>query len=122
MPQFMNIPGMTTRRVEPDIDVVELIGSLRIGSTLSWIETDLRRLIKEGSRKLIIDVSRLRYADSAGIGLFITVNGAIEQAGGRLCITGANGELAKSFTIVHIDRVIPMDTTVEAACESFASR
>jgi anti-sigma B factor antagonist len=117
----MNIPGMVARRVDPDIDVVELIGTLRIGSTLSWIETDLRRLISEGSRKLIIDVSRLRYADSAGIGLFITVNGAMEQAGGGMRISGANGEVAKSFNIVHIDRVIQMNANVDAACDSFAS-
>lgn len=117
----MNIPGMLTRRVEPDIDVIELIGTLRAGSTLSWIETELRRLIDEGSRKLVIDVSRLRYADSAGIGLFITLNGAMEQAGGRMRISGAGGELAKSFNIVHIDRVILMDPTVEVACDSLAS-
>ena len=117
----MTIPGMKTRRVDPDIDIVELIGTLRLGSTLSWIEADIRRMIGEGSRKLIIDVSQLRYTDSAGIGLFITMNGAMEQAGGRMRIAGASGEVAKSFSIVHIDRVILMDSSIEAACDSFAS-
>jgi anti-anti-sigma factor len=111
------IPGMKTRRVEPDIDVVELIGTLSLGSTLSWIETDLRRLIREGGRKLIIDVSQLRFADSAGMGMFITINGEMEQAGGQLRIAGANGNVAKSFSVTHIDRVILMDASVETACE-----
>jgi len=115
------IPGMKTRRVEPDIDIVELVGNLTHGSALTWIETDIRRLIKEGARKLILDISQLRYTDSAGIGMFITVNGEIEQAGGQLRIAGANGMVAKSFTIVHIDRVMRMEASVDAACQSFAS-
>ena len=115
------IPGMKTRRVEPDIDVVELIGTLNLGSTLSWIETDIRRLIREGGRKLIIDVSQLRYTDSAGMGMFVTINGEIEQAGGQLRVAGANGMVAKSFSITHIDRVIVMDANVDAACESLGS-
>jgi anti-sigma B factor antagonist len=115
------IPGMKSRRVEPDIAVIELIGTLSLGSTLTWIETDLRRLIREGGRKLVIDVSQLRYMDSAGIGLFVTINGEIEQAGGQLRIAGANGNVAKSFAATHIDRVILMDADVEAACERIAS-
>src|SRR5262245_9491882 len=115
------IPGMKTRRIEPDIDIVELIGNLSHGNTLSWIETAIHRLIKEGARKLIIDVSQLRYTDSAGIGMFIAINGAMEQAGGRLSIAGASGMVAKSFGIVHIDRVLVMEQTVEAACDSLAS-
>src|SRR5262245_48725921 len=110
-----------TRRVEPDVHVVELIGSLRIGHSLSFVETDIRRLIKEGARKVIIDVSRLEYNDSAGMGVFIGVNGEMEQAGGQLRVAGANGMVAKSFSIAHIDRVIPMDASVEAACSSLAS-
>jgi anti-sigma B factor antagonist len=110
---------MKTRRVEPDIHIVELIGSLRVGHSLSFIETDMRRLIKEGARKLIIDVSQLQYTDSAGIGVFIGVNGEMEQAGGLVRIAGATGMVAKSFTIVHIDRVMLMDATVEAACANF---
>src|SRR5262249_51220256 len=113
------IPGMQTRRVEPDITVVELIGSLSLGNTLSWIETDIRGQIKEGMRKLVIDISQLRYTDSAGIGMFITVNGEIEQASGQLRIAGATGIVAKSFTVTHLDRVIFMDADVEAACAKF---
>ena len=110
------IPGMKVRRVEPDIDVVELVGSLNLGNTLHWIETDLRRLIKEGSRKLVLDVSQLRYADSAGLGMFININGEIEQAGGQLRIAGASGMLAKSFTVTHLDRVLLLDSDVDTAC------
>ena len=113
------IPGMKTRRVDPDIDVVELIGSLSRGSTQSWIETDIRRLIAQGARKLIIDISELRYVDSSGIGMFIILNGEIEQAGGRLRIAGAQGAVAKSFAIVHIDQVLLMDADVPTACARF---
>src|SRR5262245_61925953 len=113
------IPGMKTRRVEPDIDIVELFGNLNTGHTLTLIETTIRGLIKNGSRKLILDVTQLRYADSAGIGMFIQMNGQMEQAGGSLRIAGADGMLAKTFSVVHIDRVLLMDPDVQSSCTRF---
>ena len=112
------IAEMKMRRIEPDIQIVEITGSLRLGFTLTWMETEIRRSIKEGARKLIIDVTGLRYTDSAGLGMIISANGDMEQAGGQLRIAGAAGALENSFKIVHIDRVIPMDETVEVACKN----
>ena len=112
------IPGLKARRVEPDIDVVEIIGTLNLGDNLRMIESDLRRRIREGSRKLILDVSQLRYSDSAGLGMIIVINGEIEQVGGQLRIAGATGVLAKSFSSSHLDRVLLMYEDVESACKA----
>ncbi len=107
------------RLVEPDITVVEISGRLSLGNTLMFLESEIRKMIEQQTRRLVLDISDLQSIDSAGIGMLVACNGMIEQAGGRLCLAGANGFVAESFHTVHINRIINEYADVEAACESF---
>jgi anti-sigma B factor antagonist len=113
--------GTKTRKVEPDITVVEITGRLNLGNNLVGLEVLLKRLIEDGSRKLVIDVAELSYVDSAAIGMLIATNGIMEQAGGRMRMSGAHGAPAKSFEVVHLDRLIPIDSDVESSCRQLTS-
>jgi anti-anti-sigma factor len=62
----------------------------------------------------------LGYTDSAGIGMIISLNGEMEQAGGQMRIAGAQGLVAKSFDIVHMERVIALDANVESGCRALS--
>jgi anti-sigma B factor antagonist len=104
-----------TRRIEPDITVVEISGRLNLGNSLMSIETSIRRLIDEGARKLIIDLTGLDSIDSSGIGMMVSCSGLIEQSGGRMRIAGARGSVAKSFDLVHLNRIAALDPDVESA-------
>jgi anti-sigma B factor antagonist len=109
-----------TRSVEPDITVVELSGKLHLGNTLSDIEAGIKKMIGEGCRKMVIDLTELGFIDSAAIGMLIGCNGAMEQAGGALRIAGAHGTVAKVFEVVHMSRIVGLDPDVATACGSLA--
>lgn len=106
------------RRVEPDIDVIELSGRLHLGNALQALESSIKRMIDEGSRKLVVDVAALEAIDSSGIGLLIGCRGHMEQAGGALRIAGAHGSVAKVFGVVHMERIAPLDGDVDASCHA----
>ena len=110
-----------TRRIEPDITVVEIAGRLALGNVLVSLEYSVRRLIEEGARKLIVDLAALDNVDSAGIGVLIACSGLLEQTGGHMRIAGARGSVAKSFEIVHMDRIVALDPDVESACRHFTA-
>ncbi len=101
--------------------IVELTGHLNLGNTLIGIETSIKRLIDEGARKLVIDVTGLNYVDSAGIGMLVACTGQIEKGGGRMRIAGAHGSVAKAFEVVHLHRITPLDADVALACENISA-
>ena len=103
------------RNVDPDVTIVELSGHLNLGNELMSIENAVKRAIEGGARKLVIDVARLDYIDSAGIGMLVACNGQIDRAGGKLRIAGAQGTVAKAFEVVHMDRITALDADIEAA-------
>ena len=99
------MPGSKIRQVEPDLTVVELTGHLHLGNELMTVEAAIKAVIDNGARKLVIDVTRLDYIDSAGIGMLVACNGRIEKAGGKMRVSGAQGSVAKTFEVVHMDRI-----------------
>jgi anti-sigma B factor antagonist len=115
------MPQSKTRKVEPDLTVVELSGHLNLGNELMSAENALKRLIDEGARKLVIDVSKLEYIDSAGIGMLVACNGQMDRAGGQMRVAGAQGTVAKSFEVVHMDRITSLDADVDAALSNLST-
>jgi anti-sigma B factor antagonist len=109
------MPGSKIRKVEPDLTVVELTGHLNLGNELMGVEAAVRRVIDEGARKLVFDVTRLDYIDSAGIGMLVACNGQIERVGGKMRVAGALGTVAKAFEIVHMDRITSLDADLASA-------
>ena len=114
------MPGSKIRQVEPDVTVVELTGHLNLGNELMTLEVAVKRLFQEGARKLVIDVTRLEYIDSAGIGMLVACNGQMDRAGGKMRVAGAQGTVAKSFDVVHMDRIMSLDADVDTACRNLS--
>ena len=68
--------------------------------------------------KVVIDLARLDYIDSSGLGMLIFCSGRMEQSGGRMRVAGAGASVARAFEVAHADRVLHFDSDLEAACQS----
>ena len=106
------------RRIDPDITVVEIGGRLTLGNTLVSIENSTKRLIDEGTRRMIIDVAAVNAIDSSGIGFLVSCFAHMEQKGGNLRVSGAQASVAKVLRTAHIERIVPMDPDLETARQS----
>jgi anti-sigma B factor antagonist len=110
-----------TRKLDDGVTVVEISGRLNLGNSLISIESAIKRLIEQGARKLIVDLSDVNYIDSSGIGMLVACAGQMEQSRGRMRIAGAAGAVAKAFQIVHMERITPLDENLEASAGAFGS-
>jgi len=115
------MPGSKVRQVEPALTVVELTGHLNLGNELMTLESAVKRLIEEGARKLVIDVTKLDYIDSAGIGMLVGCNGQMDRACGKMRVAGAHGTVAKAFEVVHMDRIMALDADVNTAVKNLTT-
>jgi len=111
-----------TRRIEPDIVVVEFSGRLTMAEAESCgIEKRLNKLVRENKEKLIFDLTGVERMDSAGLGILIYCFPAVKRAGGRLRLVDAGGAVHKEFEATRLNRVFRLYPTVEAACKGFST-
>jgi anti-sigma B factor antagonist len=78
-------------------------------------------MIEGGTRKLVLDLSGVDYIDSSGLGMLIYCFGQMEQSGGRMRVTGANGPVARVFEIANASRILQFDSDLASACRNLSA-
>ena len=108
------------RQVEPDVTVLDLTGQLTLGNAITEVESAIKQRIQKGSKKLALELSRLTFLDSSGVGMLVVCSGVMERAGGRLVIVGAGGKVKEVLLLTHLDRVMRMYSDLDSACAALA--
>ncbi|HKD05787.1 MAG TPA: STAS domain-containing protein [Bryobacteraceae bacterium] len=113
--------SITTRKYNPEVTVIELAGRITLGRESGQIEATVLQVLHEGVRKIVIDLSRVDYIDSTGIGKIAYAFGKITQAGAEARVSGARGLVYDLFKITRLDRVIRFLPDADTAAAELAS-
>ena len=103
--------------VSGSTSVITLRGKLMLGQEAAQLETLVPKLVKNGHKNLVFDLSGVTHIDSTGIGRFIDAYSRVTPVGGQMRLAGATGAVRDSFRVTRLDTVFKFYPTVEAACE-----
>lgn len=92
-------------RNESDISIVSLEGRMDWKS-LSEFSGSVAQLADSGSKKVLLDFSKMEYMSSAGIRALIEAMQAVEKAGGTLAISSPSDTLMELFKVVQLEKII----------------
>lgn len=79
------------------------------------LERLVGELIEKGYRKFVFDMAGVSHIDSTGIGRCIASLNKIMQAGGKLHMAAAAGQVREGFRVTRLDRVFRFFEDVPAA-------
>ena len=68
------------------------------------------RLLERQGRPIVIDLTRLEFIDSAGLGMLLIVRDEADKAGRTLVLRGPCGQVKRMFDVTKFDTLF----TVEA--------
>ncbi|MGR6319195.1 STAS domain-containing protein [Micromonospora soli] len=80
---------------------LQLAGELDL-STAPQLNDAIDRLIAEGRRQLLLDLSQLTFCDSTGIAAFVRGDNLLAADDGWLRVTGATGRVARVLQITGL--------------------
>ncbi len=107
--------------------VVEKVGDVAIAvvpveeldaSNAGEFKRDMTPLL-EANARLVLDVSRLRFVDSSGLGAFISCLRKLNAKGGDLKLCGMSKQVRAVFELVRMHRVFDILGTKEDAVRAF---
>jgi anti-sigma B factor antagonist len=73
----------------------------------------------ESQTKLVIDLSRLRFVDSSGLGAFISCLRKLNGKGGDLKLCGMSKQVRAVFELVRMHRIFEIFGTRDEAARAF---
>ena len=113
--------AVESARIEPDIMMVSVRGSITVGRESQNIVVFLKNLLQENEKKLVFDLAGLEHLDSSGVELIFECFAAAKSAGAQLRLAAANKKVSRLFHITRLDTILAFYPTVAEAIESLGS-
>ncbi|MEN3307224.1 MAG: anti-sigma factor antagonist [Micromonosporaceae bacterium] len=94
--------------------VLEVSGEIDV-YTAPQLRERLIALVEDGARKVVVDLSRVEFLDSTGLGVLVGALKRLRGVNGDLALVCAQERLLKIFRITGLDRVFTICESVDAA-------
>lgn len=110
-------PGLYIEKVG-DVAVVLLPEDAVSAGNLNDLKEEMGPVVEENT-KIVCDMSRVRFIDSMGCSLFLSLQKRLQQKGGGLKICCATPPVLNLFRLMSLDKVFGLFPNREEAIRAF---
>lgn len=91
------------------------------GPSANELHDRLRAIIAEGHKKLVIDLAKVGYMNSSGLGMMTSALTTVRNAGGDLRLANPAERIRNLLLITKLVQVFQTYDSVDAAVASFSA-
>ena len=102
-----------------DETILDMDGKITIGEGSVALRTAIRRLLEENKKKILLNLAKVGYIDSSGIGELVSSYTAINKEGGELKLLNLTQKLQDLLTITKLLTVFDVYESEDEALASF---
>ncbi len=102
-----------------DVVVLSLSDNIIGASDSAMLNDKIHELADAGSKKVVLDFSRVQWLNSSGIGTVISAMTTLRNAGGHLKMAAVPEKIMTILTVTKLTTVLEIYPTVQAAVQSF---
>jgi bifunctional UDP-N-acetylglucosamine pyrophosphorylase/glucosamine-1-phosphate N-acetyltransferase len=114
-------PAMTTAvREVGSVTVLEVDGRLTLGPPVEALSEEIRRVLEGGNRKLLLNLTRLSYIDSAGMGALVSALKTIRERGGQFKLCSIVPKVLTLIETASLNRVFEILPDEASGLASFS--
>lgn len=110
--------NITTREVS-HVTIVDLNGRIILGDETERLRDTVRKLIAAGKKKIILNLARVDYIDSSGVGELVSSFTAVRNAGGDLKLLSLTKKVHDILNVTKLYTVFDVKEDEFTAVKSF---
>jgi anti-sigma B factor antagonist len=115
LPAFMQL----TTTEDGQVTILTVDGDLVIGESESTFKRTVNRLLEEGKVNLLVDMRKVGFLDSSGLGALVRAMTSSQKEGGQTKLLGAGPQVRKLLEMTRLDSVFENFDDMETAVSSF---
>jgi anti-sigma B factor antagonist len=108
------------KRRQGEHTILRVEGIVRMGESAQFLAQTLEKLLTEESGNVLVDLARINYIDSTGIGELVGYFGKFREKERRLILVQPADRIRKLLEIAKLDTVFPtyddLDAAIAAEC------
>lgn len=101
--------------------IIELKGNVMGGPDAEKFRDELHKLIEEGKKEVIVDLGKVKFMNSSGIGILIGGFTTMKNAGGELVICRADNKIESLLVVTQLIKVFNHFRTLDEAVAHFGN-
>jgi anti-sigma B factor antagonist len=106
-------------RLLNDVTVLNLSGEITVDDGDIKFGTHVDELIKNGRTKIVVDLSKVTYIDSAGVGMMVAELKKVRQNGGAMKLSQLTARSHHLLALMKLKLVFDIFADEQAAVRSF---
>src|SRR5579875_3415716 len=112
--------NIKTRR-EGNVTILDLSGKITLGENTGILRDELRNLMAQGSKNIVLNMKDVTYVDSAGLGELVGAYTTATNQGGAVKLLHLQGKMKDLMQITKLHTIFPTYDDEQQAIESFGS-
>lgn len=108
-----------TKRQEDGVVILDLDGKIVLGEGDETLRNAVREVVGAGHRKVVLNVAKVPYVDSAGLGELVRCHTRVVQAGGSVKLLHLTARMQDLLQITKLVTVFETFESEESAIASF---
>lgn len=100
------------------VTVLDLVGKLTIDHGAQRIKDKVNSLIAQGRTQIVLNLEKVPYIDSAGLGQLVASYGSVKKADGRLKLLNVN---SRNHDLLSITRLVTIFDSFDSEAEAVRS-
>ncbi|RKX28902.1 MAG: anti-sigma factor antagonist [Candidatus Zixiibacteriota bacterium] len=106
-------------REQDGVIVLEPKGKIMGGPDATLLHDKLHEIIEAGKKKVVIDLSKVDWMNSTGLGILISSYSTLRKSDGELKLANVTEKIQSLLTITKLVTVFDAHDSVEEAISSF---
>jgi anti-anti-sigma factor len=116
-----HLPMEISVRKQDGIHLLEVRGRLTIGEPSEQLNEALQSIVKDGGRRVVINLNGVPQIDSSGISSLVRISIQLAREGGAVHLVCGPGRVRDSLTVTRLVEAIPTYESEGAAISHFDS-
>jgi anti-sigma B factor antagonist len=104
------------------IAIIEIRGALIGDDGTDAFRKEVVDFIEQGNKCLIIDLQKVNYMNSSGVGALISTQTSYTKNGGEIKLIGLSRNILNLFVVTKLVEVFDIHEKIEEAIESFSKK
>ena len=107
-------------RKRDGVAIIELSGKLMGGPDAETIDETIKTLLHEGVKNIVVNLEKVRWVNSTGLGILISGYTTVKKSGGELKLLKVSDRIENIFIVSKLYTVFESFDNEDEAVQSFA--
>lgn len=106
-------------RIVGDVHIMDCSGKITLGEGTQAIRNKVREVLKNGGKKILLNLGDVSYIDSSGIGELVSSFTTVTNQGGQLKLLNLTKKIQELLAITKLLTVFQVFDNEQSAIKSF---